>query len=294
MKRPASAGFKRLLVKKPAALALAGKKPAALALARRCSQCGKKYEGSCLKNVSYSLRRHMRDAHGIRRASMQSKEDRLLAQRKYKISAFRVEPALAGAAGAEAFVVCPKEREDALQMFSDTRKHLIESGFSKSEVHRLMGVDCDVIPRGWSEDDLKKHRFLGKYFATTFKSAALAAFAGGADTVYWVEDDCRLLKDVSAKDLSTATRKVSPAACWMGYYGRPPRWGAHLIGFTKASFKAFMPRFTEKHHSTKMAIDTIFQIFAKEEPTLLKATPLPFAKQRPHKLKGRKVSISSR
>ena len=297
MKRPASpalAGKKTGVVKntaceKPAAPALAGKP---VGFMKQCPRCPKQFWGSSMKNVSYSLRRHLSEVHLIGRARIQSKAARLRVQRKYKRSAFRVEPALAGIESAEAFIVCPKVREDNFEFFTDTRKHLIEAGFSKSSVHRLMGVDCNVLKRGWTQGDLKKHRFLGKYFETTFHSAALTAFEKGARTVFWVEDDCRLVNDTSSVDLSKATRAVSPAGCWMGYYGQPPKWGAHMIGFTEASLKAFMPRFVEMHEKHgNMAVDTIFQILARDEPHILKASPTPLAKQITHVLRGRKVSL---
>ena len=276
---------KAKLLKKPSASS------SALAVFKKtCKKCGHEFTGRAKKNVSYSLRRHMREDHGIGKGVLQSKQERLEVQRKYKSSAFRVEPVLAGVSKCSIYVVCPEQREKTEHMFSDTRKHFCEIGFNKSSVRRMYGVDPNRVRRGWSPDDLKPHRFLGKYFICDFYPVALAAFNEGVEVIFWAEDDCRVNSGVSAADLVRVVRAAAPAASWLGFYGKPPKWGAHLVGFTKASLENFMPTFKEKHEDSNMAIDTIFATMAAEKGGLIKTPREALAKQKKHALKGRKLS----
>ena len=74
--------FKRPVLKKPAALALVGSTKEHAVSTQECPRCPQQYSGSTLKNVSYSLRRHMREAHGVGKGCMQSRANRLVVQRK--------------------------------------------------------------------------------------------------------------------------------------------------------------------------------------------------------------------
>ena len=56
----------------------------------------------------------------------------------------------------------------------------------------------------------------------------------------WVADDCRPARAFPCASLLHLVETVSPAVAWLGWYARAgqPRYGSHLVGFTRESVGA--------------------------------------------------------
>ena len=127
-------------------------------------------------------------------------------------------------------------------------------------------------------------------------------FDKGAEYVCWCEDDCRFLADTAAADIANAIKDLEPSGAWLGFYPPhravgPPKWGAHLIGFTAASFERSAPLIAKSIEDLdKCAVDTVFQRLAaaKSKEPVVKAPPTALAFQFNHSFKGRLLEPASK
>ena len=268
-----------------------------------CGECDVEYTSKVKKSAQYMLRRHCRDVHrvGIARG-MQTKAKRLEAARKYKDTC-RMQAIALAVDGLFMVIVCPRQREEKGGFYTDTRRHFMERGVARSNVRRLFSYSLgQKLPYGWTQADASPHRFLGKVFVTQFIPRAKELFANGAKFVCWCEDDCSFSGNVMAADIAKACMDLEPSGAWMGFYPPcvtigPPQWGAHLIGFTAASFEQAAPVIAHSiDQLDKCAIDTVFQRLAADrtkEP-VVKATPKSLAVQLAHPFKGRLLEPASK
>ena len=91
-----------------------------------------------------------------------------------------------------AFVLCPARREIVTRMFSSTRDHLSELGFSTT--HRMQGIDLKhIVNRG---ADLRPNQVVAKAFEKTFLPRALAEMDRdpAKKIALMLLDDTRMLK----------------------------------------------------------------------------------------------------
>lgn len=178
------------------------------------------------------MKRHEQDEHGSKRGH-QKRSDRLEKARRYKATTRHLDsPALSSKLSRVLVViVCPARREDAAGLYSDARRSFLEHGFNSKQIRRTHGFDVEKnVPASFEAKDCRPSCFLSKYFFSVFLPRARQLFLQNptAHSIYWAEDDCRL---VDSKMLNRCSA-VRPT--WAGYYplrgsvDGVPKWGSHL------------------------------------------------------------------
>ena len=207
-------------------------------------------------------------------------------------------------AGAVRFiVVCPLRRELQHSMFSDTRMRLVRAGVPVDSIQRGWGLDVQHLP------SVRPCHILMLYFDIRFRHMARRAFARHPElrALFWVEDDCQPRDAFSLTAVLAAVEEASPAVAWLGWIPRQgePRWGSHLLGFTRASLAALeadlhrrrlQAGVTARRRQTNgdidtrhcIAIDTWIYHLTRDQPPGAVAHVPSLARQRNHPLRSRR------
>ena len=121
-------------------------------------------------------------------------------------------------------------------MFTQTRAFLAQGGVHPSNVVRIEGIGAAAHPQ------FPKACLLHYFWDTRWRHWAQRMFERRPDlrAIVWVEDDCRPARAFPGAGLLRFVETVSPAVAWLGWYARAgqPRYGSHLVGFTRESLDA--------------------------------------------------------
>ena len=137
------------------------------------------------------------------------------------------------------YVLCTTRREDENRMytFTETKDHLIASGFYRANIHQLHGASVRVS-KEIGESQLVMWAFLNKFIPT-----ALNHFKKFPETRYvlFCEDDVRLQAGFSATDVNEEAMHVYPIACRMGWYNKDghTNYGCQMVSFSLEAIQHF-------------------------------------------------------
>ena len=184
-------------------------------------------------------------------------------------------------------------------MFSETRARFIDIGVRAEHIHRMHGVNPATPPRGYAEQDMRKSNFLSKYFLEHFAPLATMQFNDdNVAAVCWAEDDCHVKRDITVQKILQEIKAAAPAGAWLGFnkVDARPRYGAHLLGFTKQSLEKFTTSARNRYREKRCALDTIVWHMSphcssrqRSDTICIRSPTESMATQRSHDLRGRRL-----
>ena len=166
--------------------------------------------------VARSVRdRHERETHGPNAAHRRLTRARYMAG--YMMAYRRnMDPKMDCVKDVSVYVLCTTRREDEHRMstFTETKVHLIASGFHRANIHQLHGAGVRVS-KEIGESQCVMWAFLNKFIPT-----ALNHFKKAPETRYvlFCESGVRMEPGFSAEDVNEEAMHAYPTACRMGWY----------------------------------------------------------------------------
>ena len=171
-------------------------------------------------------------------------------------------------------------------MYEQTRANLVQAGFHISSIRRREGIDLK------KHTDVRRDQAITKYVLELLLPEVRKRFSLNSKLrhVFYVEDDCRIIAGKGFGDVHEAALAAGRKIGWLAYFTRngEPRWGTHLVSFSRASF-VHLEQLLNKHRQGGLpAFDTVLHRLAKDSPESVYIAPAPLAHQAKHALAGRR------
>ena len=233
--------------------------------------------------------RHERETHGTNAQRARISAHRQLQSARYMTANRRDErgddPKMDCVEDVVVYILCTTRREDEHCMFTDTKDHLIASGFHRANIHQLRGADVRV------NGDIGKSQCVMWAFLHRFIPNASSHFAKFPKTRYvlFCEDDVRLEKGSSAKDVNEEAMHAYPTACRMGWYnsGGHTNYGCQMASFSLEAIQHFKKITVNMLYSCDLWWGSVKDEQMPSGVTLMKIARKNFARQHNHPLRGR-------
>ena len=229
--------------------------------------------------------RHERETHGPNAQRERISAHRRLTSARYMMAYRRDErgddPKMDCVEDVVVYILCTTRREDEHCMFTDTKDHLIASGFHRANIHQLRGADVRV------NGDIGKSQCVMWAFLHKFISNALSHFAKFPKTRYvlFCEDGVRMQPGFSAKDVNEEAMHAYPTACRMGWYNSAGL--LQMASFSLEAIQHFKAMKITMLHSCDLWWGSLKDVQMASGVTLMKIARKNMARQKTHSLSGR-------
>ena len=168
---------------------------------------------------------------------------------------------------------------------NETKEHLVASGFYRNNIHQLHGAGVRVS-KEIGESQCVMWAFLNKFIPN-----ALNHFEKFPETRYvlFCEDDVRLQKGSSAKDVNEEAMHAYPTACRMGWYNSAghTNYGCQMASFSLEAIQHFKKIKVNMLYSCDLWWGSVKDDQMASGVTLMKIARANMARQKTHSLSGR-------
>ena len=185
------------------------------------------------------------------------------------------------------YVLCTTRREDEHRMstFTETKVHLIASGFYRANIHQLHGAGVRVS-KEIGESQCVMWAFLNKFIPN-----ALNHFEKFPETRYvlFCESGVRMEPGFSAEDVNEEAMHAYPTACRMGWYNSAghTNYGCQMASFSLEAIQHFKKIKVNMLYSCDLWWGSVKDEQMPSGVTLMKIARKNFARQHNHPLRGR-------
>jgi len=268
-----------------------------------CRTCGKRFLSKRSAGSARAiLSRHSREAHG----SVASRVAAIARRRGTNREHMRIvrrgtrAPSALAADSLRVFVLCPLRRELHQGLYTRTRSAFVRTGVPLTGIVRLQG--CDLHRHRLPRKCVRRFAHLLAREGTGKRSeivtlSLLHAFADRAGrwlehgteqrVALFSEDDCRFSASITSAVLLSAALAAGKRIGWLGYHRRrgEPRYGAHLLSFTRESLDTFGQKAGSYLQSRMLALDTLLYHMWRDGYVWIPAASLAY--QQVHAARGR-------
>ena len=183
------------------------------------------------------------------------------------------------------YVLCTTRREDEHRMFTNTKDHLIASGFYRANIHQLHGASVRVS-KEIGESQCVMWAFLNKFIPK-----ALNHFEKFPETRYvlFCESGVRMQPGLDAKDVHEEAMHTYPTACRIGWYNFAgyTNYGCQMASFSLEAIQHFKKIKVNMLYSCDLWWGSVKDEQMPSGVTLMKIARKNMAREQNHPLRGR-------